>query len=76
MAAATNGFSLTSQARKLWEAIPGEVRVKLLNNVWCVDCRKATGICEVSGSVKKGMLVLKGRCTTCGGRVARVIEND
>ena len=76
LAAITNGFSLTAQARKLWEAIPGEVRVKLLNNVWCVDCRQATGICEVSGSVKKGMLVLTGRCTTCGGRVARVIEND
>jgi len=75
-AAATNGFSLTARARKLWEAIPGEVRVKLLNNVWCVDCRKSTGICEVSGSAKKGMLVLAGKCTTCGGRVARVIEKD
>ena len=75
-AAATNDFSLTAQARKLWEAIPGDVRVKLFNNVGCVDCRKTTGICEVSGSVKKGMLVLTGKCTTCGGKVARVIEND
>ena len=68
-------FSLTPQARKLWEAIPGEVRVKLLNNVWCGSCRKTTGICEVTGSVEKGALVLKGQCTTCGGRVTRLIES-
>ncbi len=76
LATETNGFSLSPRARKLWEAIPGEVRVKLLNNAWCADCRKSTGICEVTGSLEKGALVLKGQCTTCGGKVARLIEND
>ena len=71
-----SGFVLTLRAREVWEAIPGEVRVKLLNNVWCADCRKTTGICEVTGSVEKGALVLKGRCTTCGGKVVRLIESD
>jgi len=75
-ATAANGFSLSPRARKLWEAIPGEVRVKLLNNVWCADCGKTTGICEVTGSVEKGALVLKGQCTSCGGKIARLIESD
>jgi len=75
-AAATKGFSLTPQARKHWEAISDEVRVQLLNNVWCPGCRTTTGIGDVSGTVKTGMLVLTGKCTSCGGRVARVIERD
>ena len=74
---ASNGLVLTSQARKIWEAIPGNVQIKLLNNVWCFNCRKTTGIGgDVSGKVAKGMLVLHGKCTRCGETVARVIENE
>ena len=71
---AANGFSLTPQARRRWEAIPGDIRMQILNNVWCVGCRNTTGIGEVSGKIEKGMLVLKGVCTKCGGEVARVVE--
>jgi hypothetical protein len=31
---------------------------------------------DVTGKVAKGMLVLHGKCTRCGGAVARVIENE
>ncbi len=69
-------FSLTSQAKEIWDAIPGDFQMKLLNNVWCRTCSDTTGIGSVSGKVEKGMLILKGICTRCGHPVARVIENN
>ena len=64
------------KAKKNWQAIPAEIRLKILNNVWCVQCKEITGIGNVSGKVESGMLVLRGMCTRCGGEVARVIENE
>ena len=69
-------FSLTPQAQEIWDAIPGDFQMKLLNNVWCRTCSDTTGIGSVSGNVEKGMLILKGICTRCGNPVARVIENE
>ena len=67
---------LNPQAKKIWESIPGNIRLKLLNNVWCTQCGDMTGIGNVCGKVESGMLVLRGVCTRCGGEVARVIENE
>jgi uncharacterized tellurite resistance protein B-like protein len=69
-------FSLTPQAQKIWDAIPSDFQMKLLNNVWCRTCSDTTGIGSVKGKVEKGMLILKGICTRCGNPVARVIENE
>ena len=69
-------FSLTPQAKKIWDAIPGDFQMKILNNVWCRTCSDTTGIGSVSGKVEKRMLILKGICTRCGNPVARVIENE
>jgi len=69
-------FSLTPQARMIWDNIPGDIQIKILNNVWCSTCSDTTGIGSVSGKVEKGMLILKGICTRCGNPVARVIENE
>lgn len=50
-------------------------QIKLLNNVWCFNCRKTTGIGgDVSGKISKGMLVLHGKFTSCGEAVTRVID--
>ena len=68
--------SLTPPAKKIWESIPGSIRLKLLNNVWCTQCGEITAIGNVCGKVESGMLVLTGVCTRCGGEVARVIENE
>jgi hypothetical protein len=67
---------LTREAQQLWDAIPHATRLRLLNNVWCANCAKATGIGEISGNVEKGDLILRGVCTRCGGEVARLIETD
>ena len=73
---ALNEFSLTPQAQEIWDAIPGDFQMKLLNNVWCRTCSDTTGIGSVNGKIEKGMLILKGICTRCGNSVARVIENE
>lgn len=67
--------SFTPKAKKIWEAIPGIIQFKILNNVWCVQCRKESSIGNLSGKIESGMLVLRGTCTKCSGEVARVIEN-
>jgi phage regulator Rha-like protein len=68
--------SFTPKAKKIWEAIPGDIQFKILNNVWCVQCKKESSIGNLSGKIESGMLVLRGTCTKCGGEVARVIENQ
>ena len=68
--------SFTPKAKKIWEAIPGIIQFKILNNVWCVQCRKESSIGNLNGKIESRMLVLRGTCTKCGGEVARVIENE
>jgi hypothetical protein len=68
--------SFTPKAKKIWEAIPGDIQFKILNNVWCFHCRKGSSIGNLTGKIDSGMLVLRGTCTKCGGDVARVIENE
>ncbi len=68
--------SFTPKAKTIWEAIAGDIRIRLLNNVWCGHCRKTSSIGNLSGKVESGMLVLRGNCTKCGSHVARVIENE
>jgi hypothetical protein len=63
-------------ARKIWEAIPLQHRTRILNNIWCGNCRKATTIVNYFGQLKDGNLVLEGGCKLCGKTVARLIENE
>jgi len=68
--------SFTPKAKKIWEAIAGDIQVKILNNTWCVHCVKGSSIGNLIGKIESGMLVLRGVCSHCGGPVARVIENE
>ena len=45
-------FSLTPRAQEIWNAIPGDFQMKILNNVWCRTCSDTTGIGSVSGKVE------------------------
>jgi hypothetical protein len=69
-------FSLTPQAKKIWDSIPGDFQMKILNNVWCRTCSDTTGIGSAIGKVETEMLILKRICTRCGNPVARAIENE
>ena len=66
----------SDKAKKLWETIPNEVRVKVLNNVSCRKCRTMVGIAIEEMEVDGGDLILRGTCIKCGGSVARLIETS
>jgi hypothetical protein len=70
----TNGFS--SDAKGIWEGIPPLQKTRILNNVWCTHCAKGTTIIHYMGKVASGDLILEGECERCGGKVARLIENE
>jgi hypothetical protein len=66
--------TFTNEARKLWDAIPEDVRKRIIANVWCGGCRDGTTITNFSGAMKNGELLLVGKCAVCHKDVARVIE--
>ena len=66
----------TAPVAKLWDAIPADIRKKLLSNVWCGKCRHAVTVVNFSGVVRSGDLLLVGQCSECRGDVARLIEKD
>ena len=66
----------TPQAKKLWEALEPRTKMFALNTVWCSECEKSTSMAELGGRVNAGELVLHGKCSTCGGQVARNVESD
>jgi hypothetical protein len=64
------------RSKKIWEAIPVNHRTRILNNIWCGNCVKATTIVNYFGQLKEGNLVLEGECEQCGKTVARLIEKE
>jgi hypothetical protein len=38
----------TPKDKSIWESTPGDIRFKILNNVWCVQCRGVTGIANLA----------------------------
>lgn len=63
-------------AAEFWAAIPMQYREQILLNVFCSRCRKAVEIVDYSGAMMKGDLLLKGKCSTCGHNVARLVEGS
>ncbi len=66
----------TPQALKLWKKVPEWAQEKLLDNVFCGNCLVMTTIVDFTGGVEGGDLVLRGKCKTCGEKVARLIESE
>jgi hypothetical protein len=68
--------NFTPQAARKWAKLGERAQTLLLNNVWCVACRKTTTIVNFTGRMEKGDIVLEGHCIRCDGPVARVIEEN
>ena len=66
----------TTRAAVLWSTIPKEARTQILANVFCVKCRGAVEIVNVSGEEENGDLILNGSCAKCGNKVVRVVETS
>ena len=67
-------MEMTQQAKTLWDKIPAQIRVKLLNNVYCGKCGDNRSVGQASAVVEKGDIIIRGICTTCSSPVARLIE--
>jgi len=61
-------------AEKKWRKIPKEMRQRLLSNVFCPKCMETT-IEDYSVFDDEHGILLQGKCKTCGGKVARLIED-
>lgn len=69
-------MQLTQPAKKFWARVPPEFRIKILNNIWCGICEKATGLGNITMSVSKGDLLISGTCMKCGTSLGRIVESD
>jgi hypothetical protein len=67
-------FSL--EVAKIWAVIPVEFQEKILDKVFCSQCRDSVRIVDYSGSVVSGDLLLKGKCAICGQKLARLVEGS
>ena len=67
-------MKFTPQARRIWEAIAPDQRLRIMNHVWCVRCMKSSSMGNISGKIENGRLSLSGVCTHCGGVVAKIID--
>jgi len=65
---------LTKQAARFWNAMPSHARAQILANVYCTHCRGAVTMVDASGTLRRGDLVLEGKCAKCGHEVARLVE--
>jgi len=54
--------------------MPAHARAQILGNVYCAHCHGPVSIVNVSGTLKRGDLVLEGNCAKCGREVARLVE--
>ena len=54
--------------------LPVDIRRKILNNVWCGQCATSVTMCDYSVAFDRGVVVLRGFCSVCGHKVARVLE--
>lgn len=63
-----------NKALKDWMALPSDIKRKILDNVWCSQCRKSVTICDYKANLESEVVVLRGFCSVCGHKVARVLE--
>ncbi|MFH1620030.1 MAG: hypothetical protein ABIG11_09045 [bacterium] len=66
----------TPAAAGRWKRISREAQGKILANVWCGNCRDSVHIVLETAEIKSRVLILKGKCKTCGKAVCRVVEPE
>ena len=66
----------SKEALALWVSIPEEIRPMLLADVSCIHCGGEVVLSGAKGMMDGSDLVLIGRCSECGGDLARVIESE
>jgi hypothetical protein len=67
---------LTPEASIRWQKVPSWAQLKILESVWCGNCRQ--GVCMElgTGRMEEACLILEGICKRCGNKVVRLIEPE
>ena len=66
-------FPRKMTSKQLWDLKSEEEKAEILANTWCVKCHVTT-MKDFKVTVAKKCVVLKGKCSKCGGNVAREVE--
>jgi len=66
----------TPEAARRWKRVPRWAQKKILDNVWCGQCRGSVTIILETAEMVQDDLVLRGKCKDCGGEVRRVVEPE
>ena len=64
-------IAFTPAALRQWDALDHSTQAQILNNAWCGVCRQTTHIQVRSAEIDRRDLLLIGKCSRCGGSVAR-----
>jgi hypothetical protein len=64
----------TPQAAKAWALYSDEDKQAVLESAFCLQCKGATTMFNLSGKVVQGDLVLSGLCAVCLRPVARLVD--
>lgn len=67
--------NFTLEALEVWNAIPADIRPLLLADVYCINCDREVNITAFHARKDGEDLVLIGKCASCNGDLARVIES-
>jgi hypothetical protein len=67
-------MAFTPEAQAIWDKVPEETRVKLLDSGFCTRCLATRHFDLVEGELRGKELALIGKCGTCGARVVRLIQ--
>jgi len=65
---------ISNEALKIWMDLPIDTRRRILSAVWCPQCTASVTMCDYSAALEGEVVVLRGFCSVCGHKVARVLE--
>jgi len=65
---------MANEALKIWMELPIDTRRRILSAVWCPQCTGSVTMCDYSAALVGGVAVLRGFCSVCGHKTARVLE--
>ena len=72
----TRSPEFTSEARIRWQKVPSWAQLKILESVWCVNCRQGVPMELGKGRMEEACLILEGICQRCGNQVVRLLEPE
>lgn len=64
------------KAEHRWRKIPKHAQQAILANVWCSSCRKGNPVSDFVLTEDDDLVIIRGKCSACGGEVVRVIEDE